>query len=93
MKERRKTPEKRDDDEFLEKVKQFEIVGKEQPWGIFFKAVPDLNHNFNVNDLPQETFEPPPTPKGRLREQINYLTIDLQYAIKNKLIKDLEKLV
>ena len=38
------------------------------------------------SDLPPETFEPPTTPKGRLRAQINRLTVDLKHAIKNKLI-------
>lgn len=44
-------------------------------------------------DLPQETFEPPSTPKGNLRNKINYLTIELKYACKNKLIPKLRPLL
>ena len=48
---------------------------------------------FNLTDLPVETYEPPPTPKGRLRQKINYLTIDFQYAIKHQLINKLKVLI
>ena len=48
---------------------------------------------YNIEDLPNETFEPPCTPRGRMRDKINYLTIELQYAIKNKLINQLKGLV
>ena len=76
MKEKRSEKEKKSD-EFEDKAKHFEINGKKEPWGIYFKAIPDLNHMFALGDLPVETFEPPPTPKGKLREQINFLTIEL----------------
>ena len=46
-----------------------------------------------VSDLPEETFEPPSTPKGKLRAQINRLTVDFQYAIKHKLINRLRNLL
>jgi hypothetical protein len=57
------------------------------------KAAPDQNHMFNVDDLPPETYEPPATPNGRMRDMVNYLTIDMQYAIKNKLVKKLRDLI
>ena len=66
---------------------------KTEPWGIYFKAKPDHNNMFNLDDLPRETYEPPSTPKGRLRQKINYLTIDFQYALKNKLINKLKVLI
>ena len=64
-----------------------------EPWGIYFKALPDLNNMFDFNDLPKETFEPPVTPKGNLRNKINYLTIELKHACKNKIIVKLKPLI
>ena len=46
------------------------------PWGIFASIKPDTHGNYSVLDLPRETYEPPSTPKGKLRSQINRLTID-----------------
>ena len=66
---------------------------QKEPYGIYFKALPDLNNMFDINDLPRETFEPPSTPKGNLRNKINYLTIELKYACKNKLIPKLRPLI
>ena len=40
---------------------------KIEPWGIYQRATPDQNNMFNITDLPKETYEPPATPKGRLR--------------------------
>jgi len=68
-------------------------VNNTEPWGIYFKAKPDANGMFHTNQLPSETYEPPPSPKGRLREEINFLTIDLQYHIKNKILKKLPLLI
>ena len=66
---------------------------RREPWGIYFKALPDLNNMFDFNDLPKETFEPPVTPKGNLRNKINYLTIELKHACKNKIIVKLKPLI
>ena len=60
-----------------EKEKEIKLEsGMTEPWGIYMKAVPDSTNMFSLNDLPQETFEPPTTPRGIMREKINYLTID-----------------
>ena len=52
------------------------------PWGWWFKAKPDVNNNFHVDDLPPETYEPPPSPRGELRAQINNLTADMKVAMR-----------
>lgn len=64
-----------------------------EPWGWWFKAVPDSNNNFRIEDLPPETFEPPPSPRGELRQQINNLTADIHIAIRNKHYQKLQKLI
>ena len=38
------------------------------PWGFYLKIKPDSNGLYMPSDLPAETFEPPSTPKGRLRQ-------------------------
>lgn len=58
------------------KNEMIKAEGTKEPWGIYFKSKPDQNHMFNLNDLPPEIYEPPPTPKGKLRQKINYLTIE-----------------
>ena len=63
------------------------------PWGWWFKAKLDANFMFAVEDLPAETFEPPPSPRGQLRQQINNLTADINVAIRKKHFKKLDKLV
>ena len=77
--------------------KNLNVLRKEpegrQPWGIFAKIKPDQHGNYKPSDLPAETFEPPPTPKGKLRSQINKLTVDFQHAIKHKLINKLRNLL
>ena len=47
-----------------------------QPWGIFNRIKPDYNGYYTTEDLPPETYEPPSTPKGKLRAQVNRLTVD-----------------
>ena len=64
-----------------------------EPWGWWFKAVPDSNNHFRIEDLPPETFEPPPSPRGELRQQINNLTADIHIAIRNKHYQKLQKLI
>jgi hypothetical protein len=43
--------------------------------------------------LPKETYEPPPTPKGSLRQDINFLTAEMQYEIKHKHASKLQVLL
>lgn len=57
------------------------------------KVRPDQYNNFNPHDLPPENIEPPGTPKGRLRNKINYLVTDFKHAIKFKLTDRLENLL
>mmetsp|Transcript_8703 Transcript_8703/g.13489 ORF Transcript_8703/g.13489 Transcript_8703/m.13489 type:complete len:121 (+) Transcript_8703:79-441(+) len=78
-----KTSKSKDDDD----------PNEPEPWGIYMKVKPDIFNNFTVHDLPDETFEPPSTPKGKLRNQISFMTIELNYAIKNKLINRLNILL
>ena len=63
------------------------------PFGVYFKQRPDANGNFNISQLPKETYEPPPTPKGSLRQDINFLTAEMQYEIKHKHVSKLEVLL
>ncbi len=39
-----------------------------EPWGWWFKKRPDIYGFIDVEQLPPETFEPPPSPKGDLRK-------------------------
>ena len=47
-----------------DKLNSYLIEGKKTPlpWGWWMKATYDENYNFSVDDLPPETFEPPPSP-------------------------------
>ena len=60
-----------------------------EPWGIYLKIRPDHNGNFSLNQIPPETYEPPATPKGKLRLEINHLVGEFKYCIKHKLINRL----
>ena len=63
------------------------------PFGVYFKQRPDATGNFNLSQLPPETYEPPSTPKGSLRQDINFLTAELQYEIKHKHINKIQVLL
>lgn len=44
------------------------VSSEPEPWAYYMKVRPDPNNNFNVTDLPKETFVPPPSPRGKLRD-------------------------
>lgn len=53
----------------------------------------DENYNFSIDDLPPETFEPPPSPRGQLRTDINNLTNEMNSAIRRKQYQKLPLLI
>ena len=61
---RKSTKSKKDKNKNKDQGEQKLLV---EPWGIYQKVTPDENNNFQLSDLPKEMYEPPTTPKGRLR--------------------------